>query len=595
MRRYLYSPILTLLIFSFNVQSQEKLKTLIAIGPWKRVNTLPLFETKSEPEKPVAEVKKETPAISTSENQPTAVAANTPVPEKEPESKRNKRTRKTKAEEPATIAEQTAALEIPSKKNPFIPPTEAPSEIAPLENETVTTVSKRKKKEKKPTETKEVAPAETKPAPEPPKTEVAAKPKKKTPDPKPKVDNTVTESTLSFQPVEGVKADLKPIEGVEVMYFSKQNRYTKRENAYFYRKGQFDSRSRQPKGLVEDFYAGSNKPKFRGQYERYNNDEEANNNKYDGTCEFYEEDGAKIIRTYNKGRLTQETKYNKEGQQTAEAQYNFEGKRKSFKEYKFDETGNQVGTLIGSYDSNSGLERAILQTFLNKKFHSAIEFIGGCPKNEAKFMEEDGTEYKAIYQDFTCEPDIQWKFTNSSNFEVTYRKEEKTYSIRSLEPQTGFLHIPVSHDFYKKSFEIEAIFEVSGQRTMAEFGIIWEYQDSQNYSYFTIDPTKQLYELNSVKDGATRKYMTGINPQKLDLSDPQIKINYRKTGNEISYSVNGQPLKFTTNRNTGLQLFNKSARVDLEKEYKVWNIGFLFKSKGPNESIVLKGLEVKLK
>ncbi|AEI51500.1 hypothetical protein [Runella slithyformis] len=594
MRRYLYTLIVPLLLFSFSVRSQEKVKTLVATSAWKRINTLPLFET--EAEKPIAKEKNESRATDTADTQPTDIAANTSVPEKAPESdaKRSRRTKKTKAGASEAIAEQTAAADLKDKKNTFLPPADAPADAEVEENEP-TTVSKRKKREKKPKETQDFARAETKPAAESLTPESAVKPKKKAPEPKPKADNTVTENTLSFQQVEGVKADLKPLESVEVMYFSKQNRYTKRENAYFYRKGQFDPRTRQPKGMVQDFYAGTDKPKFKGQYERYNNDDESNNNKYDGTCEFYSEDGAKSIRIYSKGRLTQEARFNKAGQPTAEAQYNFDGKRKNFKEFLFDENGTQIGTLIGGYDSNSGLEKATQQLFQNGKFHSAIEFIGGCPKNEAKFMDEDGTEYRAFFQDFTCEPDNLWKFTNSSNFEVTHRKPEKAYSIRSLQSQTGFLHLPVTHDFYKKSFEIEAVFDVTGQRSMTEFGIVWEYQDPQNYSYFTIDPVKQVYEINAVKEGTVRKYMTGINPQKLDLSEPQIKINYRKTGSEIFYTVNGQPLRFTTTRNTGLQTFNKSARVDLEKEYKTWNIGFLFKSQAPNESILLKGLKIKLK
>ncbi|AXE21778.1 hypothetical protein DR864_28300 (plasmid) [Runella rosea] len=586
--KYLYKIAFVFLLFSFTAQSQEKLKTLVAISAWKRVNTLTLFETTPELEKAVAEVKKDIPTIKPIDNQPTTVVANsseTAVPETN--SKRSKRNKKPKKGEPDTLTEQTIASDIKSKKNSFIPPKEVSTETESLENESVA-VSRSKKREKKPTEPKEIASTETKPVSAPKKTEATVPPKKKTPEPKPKVDNIVTDNTLSFQPVEGVKADLKPLGGSEKMYFSKQNRYTSKEKAYFYRVAQFDPSSRQPKGWVEDFYTDSNKPKFKGQYDRYNNDDEANNNKFDGTCEFYEEDGAKRICKYNKGRLESESKFNKEGQTISQAQYAFDGRRKSFTEYIFDKNGKQIGTLIGGIDPGSGLEKATQQLFLNDKFHSAIEYIGGCPSNQGEFMSETGVKYNAVFQDFTCSPDNDklWKFSNSSNFTTTHFKDKNSFSVRSTpspQAQAGFLHTPVSHDFYKKPFEIEAIFELSDLRSMPELGIVWQYMDPKNYAYFKINTAKKIFEINDIEEDTPDDLMKGVKNQLPELTDNQVKLTLKKVGDDFFYLVNDQALPFA-----------KVKFPRLERDSKTWNIGFYFKASTSNESIILKHLEIKL-
>lgn len=560
----LFYKIVTLIwCFSSSAIGQEQLKTLVATSGWKQINTLPLFETKSETP----------PAVVSKKN---AENDNVPKPEK----------RAKKANTEKNPPPQIAKADIKTEENPTPLPAETSTDITPAKENTP---SKKSSKKQKIRNSKELASTETKQPTQPVKNENVAPPKKKAPEQKPKVSNIVTENTLAFQAVEGVKTELQVPTAVETMYFTKQNRYTNKEKAYFVRKGSFDPITKQPKGLVEDYYSDTNKPKFKGQYERYNNDDETRNTKYDGRCEFYEEDGAKSIRIYSKGRLEAEFQFNKEGQQIAEAMYLFDRKRKNFKEFIFDNNGKQIGSLVGGYDSELGQEKALRQIFQNNKLRSSVEYIAGCPNHQGDFMTENDHKYKAVFQDFVCNPEYSklWKFSNSSYFTTTHSRDNQQYTIRSTpgqQEQVGFLHTPITHDFYKKNFEIEATFELSNARPMSEVGIVWQYTDPKTYAYFKVNTKNKTFEINDITDNTPDNLMMGVKPQLPQQTSTSLKLTLKKVAdNEFIYLVNDQALPFA-----------KVKFPQFEKESKTWNIGFYFKAYAPNESLTLKYLEIKL-
>lgn len=394
----------------------------------------------------------------------------------------------------------------------------------------------------------------------------------------------VVANTLSFKPAQEVKINAQELETAKPLYFDSQNRLTKPENAYFYRKAQFDERTNQPKGAVEDFYTNGDKPKFKGAYDRYNSADEERNNKYDGTCEFYAEDGAKIIRTYNNGRSTYETRFNSSGRTVAQALFNIDGKtRKEFIEYLFDKSGVEIGNVRGRYNTSTGLEESKQVITQNGKVYSIIDFAGNCPTNKATFYTESGQEYGAIFQDFTCVPDLSgWKFSNGSDFQPTHKQENKQYLIRSTQEQVGFLHLPVAYDFYKKEFEIDATFEQITTGSMAEVGIVWQYKDPQNYAHFKVNTVKSIFEIDALEEGESMKFMAGVNPSLGAIMDGPLKLSVKKSGGRFKYTVNGQPIKIP-----------ESKFPLLDDESKTWNIGFFFKASKPNQSIVLKHLTIK--
>jgi hypothetical protein len=387
-------------------------------------------------------------------------------------------------------------------------------------------------------------------------------------------------------------------EGFKIIYFDKQNRKPgSKTNAYFYRRVKFDQSSNKPIGTVTDFYASTNKPKFVGQYRKYEDLYEEKNRDFEGRCLFYEENGAYSIRNYSNRHLLNETRYNEKGQVTAQIEYTSDGKRKRFSEYTADKNGRKLRNLEGSYNSKTGKEEAREETFYeSEKLKSTKDFIDDCPKPKGTFYKENGEKYDAYFQDFTCNPLYSqgWKFANGSSFQTSHKKEARKYEIRAEQgKQAGIFHLPVSYDFYNNAYEIAAVFDLSGSRPMQEVGIVWEFQDSQNYAYLKVNLTTKTFEINSVKDGVTQKYMAGIKPQPFTVTDSNVKIVFRKTAHERVFILNDEPLKYQ--KSSGQQVnYDKFVRVNLEKDFKTWGVGFYFKSAVINESIILKSLEVKL-
>ncbi len=399
--------------------------------------------------------------------------------------------------------------------------------------------------------------------------------------PKKPVKNTFTASSLAFAPVKEVIIDTKVLEAVKPSYFTEKGALTTPEKADFYRKAQFDERTGQPKGVVEDFYSNGDKPKFKGEYSRYNRDDESRNNKYSGTCEFYTKDGAKSVRTYNNGsKLLSENKYNENNKLISQTTYTSDGKtRKKFTEYIFDKSGNQIGERTGEYSSSK--EREEIREVLTGK--SIINFAGVCPQSKGVFYDESGVEYESVFQDFTCSPSVNdWKSVNGSNYENTHRPETKTYDLRSIEEGFGLLHLPVAYNFAQKSFEIEAIFEIPAQRAMSEFGIAWQVINPQNYVYFKVNPRKKTYEIDAFENGESTKVMLGSKPQLAINESGEVRIKMQNKDNKFSYFVNDQLLSF------------KKPPPLIQQNGGAWNIGFYFNAASRNENIVLKRIEIKM-
>lgn len=404
-------------------------------------------------------------------------------------------------------------------------------------------------------------------------------------------DSKVTENILSFKPTETPKVEVMEVENQNTKYFDKMGRLTKKDKSYYYRKAQFDERTGQPRDKVQDFYTNGDKPKFVGQYSRYNSDE-TNNNKYDGECVFYEENGAKSIRKYRNGRIIEETKYNTSLSPISQVEFNLEGKRKSFQEYIFDNTGKQIGIFRGGYNSTTNQEEGKQEIF----GVSVIDFIGSCPKSKCVFISSTGKRYEAYSQDFLCEPstDTEWKFVNSSNFQNSFKKGMQAYRVASTDKeQQGFIQLPITYDFYKKPFEMEAIFQIDPSKPqMAEFGIVWEYQNDKNYSFFSYNTSKKKFEVNAIKEGQPQKFMLGVNPIETIITGDEIKLVFYKGEGDLSYKINEQALKHKVKN--GEDNFKKPVRIDLNTEFKTWGVGFYFKSQSPNETIILKHIDIKL-
>ncbi len=451
-----------------------------------------------------------------------------------------------------------------------------------------------KRKSKVRVETEKVAKdTKNKPKPVPPKTEiVAAKPRQEP------TKTTLPPDSLNLAYVAPPVLDAQEAKGSKTLYFDRQKRRVGKDSqAYYLRKVQLDPETEQPIGKVSDFYVGTGKPRFFGQYRRYVATDEDKNIDYDGECIFYEENGAYTVKNYTKGRLEKETKYSANDLMIAFTEYDLSRHRKRFQERIFNAENQRIGQIDGGYNTSTGYEEAKQQLFYpNGKLKSTRELKNNCPDEKTTLGTETGELYEAYLQDFTCEPsESKWKFFNKSYFAVTHDVTSRSYRIRNekKEGATGLLSLPISYDFYKKPFEIETIIDISVAKPVGELGIVWEFQDENNYSYLKINLTKQTYEINSVKEGIVQKYMAGIRPQNLSLNGKEIKINFRKEANGWSYSVNGQELSYIKSNNQAVK-FDKYPRISLDKTYKTWGIGFYFKANQINESIVLKSLEVKL-
>ena len=398
------------------------------------------------------------------------------------------------------------------------------------------------------------------------------------------------------KPVKEIKAAPKTeANSFTTIYFDqKQHKQKQPDNAYYYRKAKFDQTGNQPKGTVTDFYVNGDKPKFVGQFKKYQANYEEKNTEYDGLCKFYKEDGSYAIKIYVNNRVKNEVRYTANNEKTAEIEYTSDGKRKKYSEYVFDDSGKKIGDVDGALNSQTGhIESKERIFYTSNQIKSEKDFIDDCPTNKATLYKENGEKYDVHYQDFTCAPNGSWKFSNQSYFSTTHDKDSKAYKIIAQENKVaGIFQLPIKYDFYNKSFEIVAVFDLAGERPMSEFGIVWEFQDMSNYSYVKINTVDKTFEINAIQGGKPKKYMDGMKPQPLDINGSQVTITLRKTDNERIYTLNNVPLQ-SIKSNAAVN-FNKFPLVSSASEFKLWGMGFYFKSNVINEKIILKSLEVKL-
>lgn len=400
----------------------------------------------------------------------------------------------------------------------------------------------------------------------------------------------------SNKPASEVKPAAFDPEAVRTVYFNKRFAQTSvKDNAYFYRQAKFDRITNQPKGLVKDFYVNGDRPKFEGQFSKYENVYEERNTDFDGLCKFYEENGSYIARTYSRKRITKEIKYNASGSVLGETEFDNAGRRKIFNDYILDKNGNKIGLIKGAFNPRTNREEAIKQLqYENGKLKSEVDLINNCPVSKAMHYSEAGLANEVYFQDFTCEPAGAWKFTNKSFFSTTLKRDPASLQIRTVgnRGEMGTLQMPVSFDFSNKNFEIVAVFDLATEKLMTEFGIIWEYIDDGNYSFLKINTATRTFEVNAVKAGTTQKYMTGIRQHPLEFGKSEVTLAFKSTQEGKIYSLNGQPIKYL--KGSDPVIFDKFARTDPSKEYKIWNVGAYFKSTSINEGILLKSIEIKL-
>ncbi|MCF0075080.1 hypothetical protein LZD49_31640 [Dyadobacter sp. CY261] len=406
----------------------------------------------------------------------------------------------------------------------------------------------------------------------------------------------VPAKAVSSKPtVESKKVAFDP-EAISTVYFNKRFAQTSnKDNAYFYRQAKFDRVTNQPRGTVKDFYAHNDKPKFEGQFSKYENTYEERNTDFDGICKFYEENGSYITRTYSKKRLTKEVKYNATGDVTAETEFDNAGRRKAFSDYILDKNGNKVGLIKGAFNTRTNREEAVKQLqYENGKLKSEVDLINSCPVSKALYYTEGGMAHEVYFQDFTCEPAGGWKFTNKSFFSTSLKSEPAGFQVKAVgtKGEFGTFQMPINYDFADKSFEILAVFDLATEKPMAEFGIVWEYIDNSNYSFLKINTATKTFEVNAVKLGIVQKYMTGIRQPSLEFGKNEVTLSFKSSQQGKTYSLNGQPLQYL--KGSEPVNFDKFARTDPGRESKIWNVGAYFKPASINEGIILKSIEVKI-
>lgn len=385
-----------------------------------------------------------------------------------------------------------------------------------------------------------------------------------------------------------VAAKVEVNEGQTMLYFDKSNQKTSPEKAYYYRKIKLN-KNNMAIGLVEDFYSKTNRPKFSGNYYLYKPDEENINNLYEGECTFYTDNGAKTTKKFSKGQIIEEINYTLSEKVQKRQVFNPNKTRKSFQEILFDANENEIGDIIGAYNTVTKVEQYTKRMIdAERNLLSITNYEDNCPKLRVTKYNEARIDYPVYLQDFTCKPNSkEWTFQNSYNFRITHNETTKTYQISSNQEGTGFLITPILSDFSKKKFEINAIFEKPEGVPIKEIGFVWQYLDESNYSYYVINLEKKTFEVNSRVNGEVSKWMKGVKPQ-INISDNQKTYTLKlvvdptdPTNPKFNYSVNDQEI-------TG---FNKFPRVN-ENSQKNWNVGFTFRATKANEIINLKKLEV---
>lgn len=406
-------------------------------------------------------------------------------------------------------------------------------------------------------------------------------------------------NTLSFfnesKPATNLAAETAKIEAniledksKNIIYFDKNNQRTSSEKAFFFRIVKFNQ-NQIPIGLVKDFYSKSKTPKFSGNYFFYKNEDEENNNSYQGECTFYSENGQRTVNKYIEGKIIESKVYLLSGKLQKNEIYNSNKTRKSFEEYIFDKNENQVGFIKGQYNLLTKVENYKKTLFdIKGNIESITEYEGNCPKlRVTKYVTKD-ISYPAYVQDFTCRPNTSkdWAFQNSMNYTITHNESEKYFQVNSSVVSEGFLFTPILGDFSAKKFEISTVFQKSQNENIKEIGMVWQYQNENNYNYFVINLEKKTFEINSKINGESGRSMIGIKPQ-INIVDDQITYTLKLIADPInkkfSYFVNDKEI----------QGFNKIP-VNPTISLKNWNIGFKFKAMKANESINLKKIEVKI-
>ncbi|WP_337040343.1 hypothetical protein [Emticicia sp. 17c] len=377
-------------------------------------------------------------------------------------------------------------------------------------------------------------------------------------------------------------------EGESIIYFDRNYKQTSADKAYYYRKAQFDQ-SQAPVGIVEDYYKGTNKLKFIGKFLRYDTQNEAENRAYQGDCIFYAEDGTKSVRTYNNGELEKDFSYYADGKIKSEQLYNTNKTRKYFKEVVYDKNGLEKEVIVGKYNAALKIETATKYIYDDKgKQQMLIDYEDNCPMANVTYFGENNTEYRAVLQNFTCVANPkEWSWQGAEGFKASFLEKENKYQIlTNTDKVEGALTVPVTGDFKGRPFEVVAEFDKPKQTDIKEFGIVWQYQDKDNYSYFIINTEENTFSINAKAKGEAMKFMTGIKPQLTDIPQSgkyMLKIAVDPTQNKFIYSVNGQAI-------SGYNKFPFNHLIDMKKI----NAGFVFKSLKANESIVLTKFEFKL-
>lgn len=379
-----------------------------------------------------------------------------------------------------------------------------------------------------------------------------------------------------------------PTNNQVTIYFDKNDKKTTQDKAYYFRKVQFDSQNN-PIGNVEDRFKANNNLKFTGTYFRYNADEELTNTSFQGDCIFFSEDGTRSVRTYKDGELQKEITFLANSKVKSEQIFNANQTRRYFKEITYGADGAETENIVGKYNTTLKTE-TYTKTLLNSTGKKAmvIEYENKCPKPVALFFDENGKEVPATLQDFSCSVNTKdWSWQGNQVYLASYLETERKYQILSNNAGMGALTIPIEGDFKKKVFEISAEFETSKQQeNMPEFGIVWQYINDDNYSYFVLNATSKTFEINMKVKGELKKFMTGIKPQlnlPTDTNKYLLKIVANPTQNKYEYFVNGQKIE-------SYNKFPAIPDVDLKK----MNSGFVFKPAKGGESILLNKFECKL-
>lgn len=371
-----------------------------------------------------------------------------------------------------------------------------------------------------------------------------------------------------------------------VVYFDKQDRITTEKNAYYFRRAKFNELN-YPEGIVQDYYMNGLKKKFAGSYFTYNIENEKINDKFQGLCDFYGEDDTKTTKLYQNGILLEEKKIDVKGKLIYEVQYNQNKTRKYYEEHFYDEKSNEIAVIQGRYNPSIKTEEFRKRLFsIDGKTLADIDYVGECPKSKATYYYDNNNPYPVYLQEFSCEPNNEWTFANFEIFDRFFDKSRTSYQLKSKSAGEAFLYFATPNEFQKKPFEINATFERPTRNTVPEFGITWHFQDNNNYSYFLVNLENQTFEVNSKVNGEFKKYMIGIRNQiTISNNTPIITLQIiaDPTNNSFKYFVNNQQL-------IGYNKFPTA----LAKESKIWNIGYILKTKTLNDAIELKKFEIKM-